>query len=162
MVKSSKEKNIGLLLLIIIFIQGVGFLSGRLGMSNQNTYNDFVKPSFSPPGWIFPIVWGILYFLMALAFYRIIIKGKQGENINKSVIYFIIQLTLNFLWAIIFFRFKLYGFAFLELLILLVFILLSIFEFYKLDKIAAYLMIPYAIWVSFAGILNCAIWILNR
>ena len=99
---------------------------------------------------------------MALAFYRIIIKGKQGENINKSVIYFIIQLTLNFLWAIIFFRFKLYGFAFLELLILLVFILLSIFEFYKLDKIAAYLMIPYAIWVSFAGILNCAIWILNR
>lgn len=162
MIKSSKEKNIGLLLVIIIFIQGVGFLSGRLGMSNQNTYNDFVKPSFSPPGWIFPIVWGILYFLMALAFYRIIIKGKQGENINKSVIYFIIQLTLNFLWAIIFFRFKLYGFAFLELLILLVFILLSIFEFYKLDKIAAYLMIPYAIWVSFAGILNCAIWILNR
>lgn len=162
MIKSSKQKNIGLLLVIIIFIQGVGFLSGRLGMSNQNTYNDFVKPSFSPPGWIFPIVWGILYFLMALAFYRIIIKGKQGENINKSVIYFIIQLTLNFLWAIIFFRFKLYGFAFLELLILLVFILLSIFEFYKLDKIAAYLMIPYAIWVSFAGILNCAIWILNR
>ncbi|NOH15552.1 TspO/MBR family protein [Clostridium cochlearium] len=162
MIKSSKEKNIGLLLVIIIFIQGVGFLSGRLGMSNQNTYNDFVKPSFSPPGWIFPIVWGILYFLIALAFYRIIIKGKQGENINKSVIYFIIQLTLNFLWAIIFFRFKLYGFAFLELLILLVFILLSIFEFYKLDKIAAYLMIPYAIWVSFAGILNCAIWILNR
>lgn len=162
MIKSSKEKNIGLLLVIIIFIQGVGFLSGRLGMSNQNTYNDFVKPSFSPPGWIFPIVWSILYFLMALAFYRIIIKGKQGENINKSVIYFIIQLTLNFLWTIIFFRFKLYGFAFLELLALLVFILLSIFEFYKLDKIAAYLMIPYAIWVSFAGILNCAIWILNR
>ncbi|MDU1444042.1 MAG: TspO/MBR family protein [Clostridium cochlearium] len=91
MIKSSKQKNIGLLLVIIIFIQGVGFLSGRLGMSNQNTYNDFVKPSFSPPGWIFPIVWGILYFLMALAFYRIIIKGKQGENINKSVIYFIIR-----------------------------------------------------------------------
>ena len=91
MVKSSKQKNIGLLLLIIIFIQGVGFLSGRLGMSNQNTYNDFVKPSFSPPGWIFPIVWSILYFLMALAFYRIIIKGKQGKNINKSVIYFIIR-----------------------------------------------------------------------
>ncbi|WP_251861717.1 TspO/MBR family protein [Clostridium sp. Marseille-Q2269] len=155
-------KDIKLLIFIVIAIESLGLISGFLGMVDKNLYTKLIKPAFSPPGWVFPVVWTILYLLMAVALYKIIIKGKQGEDISKALVYFFIQLALNFLWTIIFFRFRLYGVAFLELLLLLIFILLTTFEFYKIDKVAAYLMIPYIIWVSFAGILNYSIWILNR
>lgn len=151
-------KDIKLLIFIVIAIESLGLISGSLGMVDKK----LIKPAFSPPGWVFSVVWTILYLLMAVALYKIIIKGKQGEDISKALIYFFIQLALNFLWTIIFFRFRLYGVAFLELLLLLIFILLTTFEFYKIDKVAAYLMIPYIIWVSFAGVLNYSIWILNR
>ncbi|KAJ49833.1 tryptophan-rich sensory protein [Clostridium tetanomorphum] len=157
-----KEKNIKLLILLIILIEGLGFLSGFLGMASSEVYKELIKPTFSPPGWVFSIVWTILYFLMAVSLYRIILIGKKGQNVRRGIKYFIIQFVLNFLWSIIFFRFKLYGLAFIELMILLIFIILTTFEFYKNDKIAAYLMIPYIIWVSFAGVLNFSIWMLNE
>ncbi|MEW9094050.1 MAG: TspO/MBR family protein [Clostridiaceae bacterium] len=160
--KVKDKKNIGLLILTILLTEGVGFLSGFLGMYNKETYEKLIRPSFSPPGWVFPIIWIVLYFLMAVAFFRILLRGKEGKNIKKAVTYYIIQLALNFLWTIIFFRFNLYGLAFIELLILLAFILLTTFEFYKHDKVAAFLMIPYILWVSFAGVLNFSIWALNE
>lgn len=160
--KVEGEKSIWRLIVSVLITLGVGALSGFLGMAGNEQYIKLKRPAFSPPGYIFPIVWTILYILMALAFYRIWMNGKQGEDIKKGVILYFIQLFLNFLWSIIFFRFNLYGIAFIELLILLVFIVLTTFEFYKIDKIAAYLMIPYIIWVSFAGILNGAIWLMNR
>lgn len=160
--KVNGEKSIWRLVASVLITAGVGALSGFLGMAGNDQYIKLKRPIFSPPGYIFPIVWTILYFLMALAFYRIWMNGKQGANIKKCVILYFIQLFLNFLWSIIFFRFNLYGLAFVELLILLAFILLTTFEFYKIDKISAYLMIPYIVWVSFAGILNGAIWIMNR
>lgn len=88
-------------------------------------------------------------------------RGKQGENIKKAVELYAVQLMLNFLWTIIFFKFRLYGIAFFELLILLLAILMTTFEFDKIDKISAYLMIPYILWVSFAAVLNYTIWMLN-
>lgn len=160
--KVDGEKNIFALILSILVAELTGALSGFLGMTGRAQYNGLKRPFFSPPGYVFPIVWVILYFLMGVAFYRIWLKGKQGEEIKRASILYFIQLFLNFLWSIIFFRFNLYGAAFFELLLLLVFILLTTFEFFKHDKIAAYLMIPYVIWVSFAGVLNYVIWILNR
>lgn len=160
--KVKDEKSIWRLIASILITIGIGALSGFLGMAGNEQYLELKRPSFSPPGYIFPVVWTILYFLMALAFYRIWMHGKQGTNIKKGAALYFIQLFLNFLWSIIFFRFNLYGIAFIELLILLAFILLTTFEFYKIDKIAAYLMIPYIIWVSFAGILNGAIWLMNK
>lgn len=159
--KVDGKKNIVALIISILIAQGVGFLSGFLSMSPSNSYENFNKPAFSPPGWIFPVVWTILFLLMAIAAYRIWMKGKSGEDVKKALILYGIQLFLNFLWSIIFFRFRLYAIAFLELLLLLVFILLTTFEFYRIDKPAAYLMIPYIVWVSFAGVLNYAIWMLN-
>ncbi|ADK15600.1 MULTISPECIES: TspO/MBR family protein [Clostridium] len=160
--KVNGEKHIGKLIISIIIAEGVGAISAFLGMSNQEMYSQLVKPVFSPPGWIFPIVWIILFFLMGTAAYRIWIRGKQGEDVKRALVLYVIQLALNFMWTIIFFRFQLYGLAFLELMILLVFILMTTFEFSKIDKTAAYLMIPYILWVSFAGILNYAIWMLNK
>ncbi|PRR72696.1 TspO/MBR family protein [Clostridium thermopalmarium DSM 5974] len=157
-----EKKNIGLLILIIILIEGAGFLSGLLGMSNIRIYENLIKPSFAPPNWIFPIVWAILYFLMAISLYRIILKGKQNNNITKALILFFIQLFLNLIWTTIFFRFNLYGLAFIEILLMLIFILLTTFEFYRHDKIASFLMIPYIAWTSFASVLNFVIWMLNE
>ncbi|MCB2356590.1 tryptophan-rich sensory protein [Clostridium estertheticum] len=106
-----------------------------------------------------------LLFLISLAIiqnsYRIWMTSKSGVDVKKSLILYGFQLFLNFFWSIVFFRFRLYAIAFLELLLLLVFILLTTFEFYKIDKTAAYLMIPYIAWVSFAGVLNYTIWMLN-
>lgn len=121
-------------------------------MSQSNAYENFNNPAFSPPGWVFLVVWTILFFLMAVAAYRIWMKSKSGEDVKKALILYGIQL---------FFRFRLYAIAFLELLLLLVFILLTTFEFYRIDKPAAYLMVPYIAWLSFAGVLNYTIWMLN-
>ncbi|MBU3156309.1 tryptophan-rich sensory protein [Clostridium estertheticum] len=159
--KINGEKNIIALIFSILIAEGVGLLSGFLSMNGPSAYENFNKPFFSPPGWIFPIIWTILFFLMAVAAYRIWMVGKSGVDVKKSLILYGFQLFLNFLWSIIFFRFRLYAIAFLELLLLLVFILLTTFEFYKIDKTAAYLMIPYIVWVSFAGVLNYTIWMLN-
>ena len=159
--KVDGKKSIIALIISILLAQGTGILSSFLSMTASSTYENFNKPSFSPPGWVFPIVWTILFFLMAVAAYRVWMKGKSGEDVTKALLLYAIQLFLNFLWSIIFFRFRLYAIAFLELLILLVFILLTTFEFFDIDKTAAYLMIPYIAWVSFAGILNYTIWMLN-
>ena len=159
--KLTSLKNLWPLLLSIFIAEGTGALSGFLSMNTTTSYQSFNKPSFSPPGYIFPIVWIILFFLMAVAAYRIWLKGKSSSNLKKALTLYAIQLILNFFWSIIFFRFNLMGLAFIELLLLLVFILLTTFEFYKHDKIAAYLMVPYILWVSFAAVLNYTIWMIN-
>lgn len=160
--KVGDKKQLGVLLLIIVLTEALGFLSGFLGMPDKGMYENLIKPSFSPPGWVFPIVWSILYLLMAIAFYRIWLSGKVGKDVRKAMKYYFIQLGLNLIWTVIFFRFKLYGLAFIELLLLLIFILITTFKFYKIDKIAGLLMIPYIIWVSFAAVLNYAIWMFNE
>jgi len=159
--KVNGEKNIIALIISILLAQGVGFLSGFLSMTSASDYKNFNKPPFSPPGWVFPVVWTILFFLMAVAAYRIWMKGKSGGDVKKALVLYGTQLFFNFLWSIIFFRFRLYAIAFLELLVLLVFILLTTFEFFRIDKASGYLMIPYIAWVSFAGVLNYVIWMLN-
>jgi tryptophan-rich sensory protein len=157
----NNEKNICKLLISILIAEAVGLLSGFLGRSNVNTYMEFNKPSFAPPGWLFPIVWIILYLLMAIAAYRIWMNGEQGEDVNAALKLYSLQLVFNFFWTIIFFRFELYGVAFFELLILLLLVIYTTYLFYKIDPLAAYLMIPYILWLSYAGILNYSIWKLN-
>ncbi|MBU3144488.1 TspO/MBR family protein [Clostridium sp. CF012] len=159
--KAKGEKSVIALIISVLLAEGIGLLSGFLSMTSSSDYEKFNKPPFSPPGWIFPVVWTILFFLMAVAAYRIWMKGKSGEETRKALILYGTQLFFNFLWSIIFFRFRLYAIAFLELLLLLVFILLTTFEFHRIDKPSAYLMIPYIAWVSFAGVLNYVIWMLN-
>jgi len=160
--KVGDRRQLGVLLLIIILTEALGFLSGFSAMSNQGLYENLIKPTFSPPGLVFPIIWSILYLLMAIAFYRIWLSGKAGKDVRSAMKYYFFQFGLNLMWTVIFFRFKLYGLAFIELLLMLIFILLTTFQFYKIDKIAGLLMIPYIIWVSFAGILNYTIWMFNE
>ena len=160
--KVNGKRNLFLLFLLVFLIEIGGSISGFISNSSSSQYINFNKPSFALPSFVFPVVWTILYLLMAIALYRIILWGSRGKNIDKAIVYFMIQLALNYLWSIIFFRFGFYGIAFLEVLIMLFFIIGTTIEFCKIDKKAAALMVPYILWVSFAAVLNYFIWMLNK
>lgn len=139
----------------------VGILASVLTGGGMETFQSLNKPALSPPGWFFPIVWTILYVLMGIAFYLIMQSGKDDEDVNRAAFLYGAQLIVNFFWPIIFFGLEWYGIAFLWLVLLWILILLTIIQFNKISKTASYLMIPYLIWVTFAGYLNLAIWLLN-
>ena len=141
--------------------EGIGFLSAAFTLGTMSLYNQLVQPSFSPPGWIFGPVWTILYFLMGFASYRIWMTGISNRESRKALFYYGIQLGLNFFWSILFFKFQLRGIAFIEIVTLLLFIIITSLKFNKIDKIATYLMLPYIVWVTFASVLNFSIWSLN-
>jgi len=123
-------------------------------------YAGLNKPFFNPPNWVFGPVWILLYLLMGLSLY-LVWSQKDGAGKKTALIFFAIQLGLNSLWSIIFFGLHLPLIAFAELLILMLFIVLTIIKFLPLSKISAYLLIPYLLWVSFASILNFYIAKLN-
>lgn len=140
----------------------VGFLSGFATQSSVGSwYLNLEKPFFNPPGWIFGPVWTTLYVLMGIAVARIWSLGWEKINVKIAVYAFITQLTLNALWSVLFFGLQNPLAAFIEILFLLTAIIYTTLRFKKLDKVAAYLMYPYILWVSFATILNFSIVILN-
>ena len=145
----------------ILIALGVGGLSALLTMGNMK--GDFISPPLSPPPVLFPIVWTVLYTLMGISFALVYEKGKE-ENIDISgaLGIYLIQLAVNFFWSIIFFNMQAYLFAFLWIILLGVLIITMIKRFYEISPLAAYLQIPYLLWVTFAAYLNLAIYILNR
>lgn len=160
--KVNGKVDIGSLIISILISEGLGFIAGIFTVGSSSQYIQLEKPWFSPPPIVFSIVWPILYLLMAIAAYRIYMIGKEGTNVKGALTLYSIQLILNFLWSFIFFKFRLYGLAFIELIILFIFIVLTTISFFKKDKISGILMIPYALWVVFAGVLNFFIWLLNE
>ena len=120
------------------------------------------KPPLNPPNWIFGPVWTLLYILMAVALYLVISDKKKWSDISEGVYSFALQLVLNSYWSIIFFGYHLPLLAAVELAALWCAILATIILFYQTSKTATWLMVPYILWVSFAGYLNIAIWWLNR
>lgn len=128
------------------------------GMSGSQIAN---QPPLSPPGWVFPVVWTVLYLLMGYASYRVWISGTEKTQIQKSLRLYGAQLALNFLWPIIFFGFDAYLLAFAVLIGLWVLIFLTIRAFSKIDETAGNLLLPYLLWVTFAGYLNIGVYLLN-
>lgn len=150
-------------LISILLALSVGGLSALLTMGNMDIYTKIVVPPIAPPSILFPIVWTVLYILMGISA-AIIFTINHQEDFNKikcGIKAYGISLFFNFLWSIIFFNFKWFGFAFFWLLGLLFFIIKTIVCYYKVNKLAAYFQIPYALWVTFAGYLNFSIWMLN-
>lgn len=139
---------------------GVGAASAFFTMNSMNVYKDLVKPSLSPPGWIFPVVWTVLFILMGISAYLVYISASPYRNSALRI--YVLQLLVNFFWSIIFFNLEMYLLAFIWLLLLAVLIVLMIASFARVNKAAAYLQIPYLIWVLFAGYLNLSIYLLNR
>lgn len=123
-------------------------------------YAGLTKPSFNPPSWLFAPVWTTLYVLMGISLF-LIWKQPVSKERNKAILFFISQFILNMAWSFIFFGMHETGWALVEMIILWLAILLTIFSFTKFSRIAAWLLVPYIVWVSFAMILNVAIWRLN-
>jgi tryptophan-rich sensory protein len=139
----------------------VGIVSGFLTRGGVEQFKtDTIKPVFSPPDWLFPVVWTILYILMGISSYIIDIKVTTNDKRTATVLYYL-QLAFNFFWSFIFFNFQAYLPAFVWIIILWVLIIATTIEFYKIDKAAGILMVPYLIWVTFAAVLNFSIYLLN-
>ncbi len=140
---------------------GVGGLSAWLTRGTMDMYAACEKPSLSPPGWIFPIVWTILYLLMGWASYLVLESSGAQEQKNQALTLYGLQLGLNFLWPLVFFRAGELLAAFGVLVLLWAAIYLTIRSFSKLRELAGDLLLPYLLWVSFAGYLNLGIYLLN-
>lgn len=123
-------------------------------------YGTLVKPSFNPPSWVFSPVWTTLYTLMGISLF-LVLKSKYSPDKRQGLIFFAIQLFLNGLWSIVFFGLHQILWAFIVIILLLLFITLSIWKFYSVSKPAAYILIPYLLWVSFASVLNFSLYQLN-
>lgn len=147
--------------LFVAFTVLVGIVAGLFTSMGMETYNQAVKPTLTPPAIVFSIVWTVLYVLMGISAARIWLSPPTKER-NHGLIIFGAQLFFNFFWSLIFFNLEAYGFAFFWILILWALIIGMIYIFNKTDRLAAFLQIPYLIWVTFATYLNFMVWLLNK
>ncbi len=146
----------------LILILVITFIVPMVGSYTTSTfkepwYSQIILPSFNPPSWIFAPVWSMLYFLMSLAIWKIWIKFFDTKLLK---IYFI-HLFFNSTWSVVFFGFHLIGVALINLIIIIIFILILMKEYFSKDKVSFYLMAPYLAWSSYAFILNITIFYLN-
>ncbi|MGI6255795.1 MAG: TspO/MBR family protein [Acutalibacter sp.] len=148
-------------LVVSLFISlGVGGLSALLTRGSMEQYGMLKQPPLSPPGWVFPVVWTVLFALMGIAAYLVWMRDSAGRS--SALTLYAAQLIFNFFWTLIFFNLGNYGLAFFWLVILWVLILLCTLRFFKEDRRAGWMMVPYLVWVTFAGYLNAGVWLLNR
>ncbi len=152
-----KIKNKSSFIISILIPILVGTLSSLFSGNMSSAM--FNKPSFSPPSFLFPVVWTILYILMGISSY--IIYSSDNPNKGKAITIYTIQLFFNFFWSIIFFGSSQYLLAFVWLVTLIILIIIMIYQFYAIEPLAAYLQIPYLLWCLFAAYLNLMIYNLN-
>ena len=149
-------------LIWILLAEAVGALSGWLSRDGMKIYGvTIAKPPFSPPGWLFPVVWTLLYALMGIGAARVYLSPTSRIR-SRGLNLFIAQLTMNFFWSPIYFNLQAFRAAFFWLLLLWVLVLWMIFTFRKVDSLSAKLQIPYLLWLTFAAYLNLGVWLLNR
>ena len=159
----SKKKRILIFIISVLIPLLIGAASAFLMPNMKSLYETFEKPWFSPPAYVFPIVWTILYIMMGIASYLVYIKKYENIDVSSAIFVYGIQLILNLLWTVIFFGFKLYGLAFIELIILFMFVVLTCWRFYKkAGKKPAILLLPYVLWLIYAGVLNFFVWMFNE
>ena len=154
-----KKHNIADILIFIISAELTGALSALLSGGFSDFFMKYEEPPLLPPAWLFPVVWTILYAVMGFSAY--LIYSDNGKNKKTALTLYWSQLAVNFLWSIVFFRFEALWIAFVVILILLTLIIAMILSFKKINAAAAYMNIPYLIWVCFATYLNLAIAIIN-
>ncbi len=152
----------GIKLVISIFVCLVAGLIGSIFTISSIPvwYATLNKPFFSPPNWLFAPAWTILYILMGIALFYVW-KAPKVKKTNEGLMLFGAQLLFNVIWSIVFFGFRSIVGGVLSIVVLLILILMTTVQFYRIDKRAAYLMVPYLLWVCFATMLNIAVYFLN-
>lgn len=155
-------KPIYKLIIAVLIPLSVGSLAGYFTASSVNGwYTTLVKPSFNPPNWLFAPVWTSLDIMMGIALFLVWNSGAAEDVKRTAVTLFIVQLVLNFLWSFVFFYAQQPGWALVNIILMWIFIFLTILWFGKISSLSAWLLVPYICWVSFATVLNYAIWKLN-
>ena len=157
------KKNWKILIVCILIPLAVGSIAGLLTMGGMEKFATLNKPPLSPPAWLFPVAWTILYTLMGISSYLIYTSEEPKDSSLKSqaLSTYGYQLLVNFLWPVFFFDFQWYLFSFLWLVFLWILVLKMILEFRKINPLAALLNIPYLLWLTFAAYLNLGVWLLN-
>lgn len=148
------------LLVMLAIPLGVGALSSLLSGSAQG-FRQLDAPPLTPPGWVFPVVWTALYILMGIGSYRVLVSGSPREDVGRALRVYFVQLAVNFLWPLVFFRWELRLTAFWILIGLWVLVLVTMVRFYRLDERAGDCILPYLLWVTFAGYLNLGFFLEN-
>lgn len=139
----------------------VGGLSGFLIRNNVFIYDVLIKPPFSLPANLFSVVWGILYLTMGIGLYLFINSKANSDTITNGVTVFAFQLLLNFFWSILFFNFRMFFIAFIELVALFIFVAITVSTFYNARKSSGIILLPYLLFLVYAGYLNFGVWFLN-
>lgn len=150
------------LIISLLIPLAVGGLAAWLTMDSMAQFAALAQPPLSPPGWVFPVVWTILYLLMGWASFLIWKSGAPQAAKKRALGPYGVQLAANFVWPLLFFRAGLYGFALIWLVILLVLVAETMLAFGRIDRRAAWLLAPYFLWLLFAAYLNAGVWLLNR
>jgi len=155
-------KKGSVLILFIVITLVVGSLGSITTDSSVDSwYNELIKPALAPPNWVFAPVWTTLFVLMAVAAFLVWNQDWKKKEVRMGINLYFVQLGLNFLWSFLFFGLKNPLAAFVEIIILWVFILLTMIWFNKSSRMAMWLFLPYIVWVSFSAILNFSFWLLN-
>ena len=139
----------------------VGGAAALLTRESMQVFEMVNIPPLSPPAWLFPVAWTLLYSLMGLATYFMLTATAENQEKKQALSVYIYQLVVNFLWPTFFFNLQWYLFSFLWLLLLWVLVLVTLLRYYNISKIAGYLLVPYLVWLTFAAYLNLGIWLLN-
>ena len=151
----------GALLICLALPLAAGLLASLLTMGGMGAYGEMLKPPLSPPAWVFPVVWTILYLLMGLASWLVAGAAVTEDTKQMTLSLYAVQLAANFLWPLLFFGLERYVLALLWLVVLLVLVLLTRRQFRRLDRRAGALLTPYVLWLCFALYLNLGAAILN-
>ena len=153
-----KWKQLIIAVLIPLAVGGVSALLTRDGMM---TFNTLQKPPLSPPAWVFPVVWTVLYILMGVASYLVATATTSRIDKDSALSVYALQLAFNFLWSILFFNLEMYRFALVWLVLLLLLVIITAVRFYRINKAAGLLLVPYIVWLIIAAYLNFQIVLLN-
>jgi len=156
-------RNPLLLIGCIVLANLAGFIGSFFTETGAGSWyaDELVKPWFVPPNVVFPIAWTTIFILMGIAFYLVVMEGTERPDVRVATVLFFCQLILNILWSYAFFTLQSPLFGLIEILILWLFILAVTVSFYRINRVAGYLFLPYLAWVSFATILNGTIYLLN-
>ncbi|MBR2869710.1 MAG: tryptophan-rich sensory protein [Clostridia bacterium] len=147
----------------VVISLAVGGLSAAVTSGSMDVYSKINRPALSPPAILFPIVWTILFTLMGISAAIIWqFRERKSEDVRNALVVYAVNLAVNFIWSLIFFNMQAYLFAFIWILLLIAVIVAMIVLFRKISPLAAYMQIPYLLWVCFAAYLNLAIYLLNR
>ena len=148
------------LIISLVVSLGVGFLASLATRESMGVYQYINLPPFAPPSSVFPIVWTILYVLMGISSYMVYETDSKYKS--SALTLYAVQLVVNFIWPLLFFNGKMFSAAFICLIILWLLVIFMIIQFYKVKPWAAWLQIPYLLWLTFAAFLNWNVFILNR